>query len=351
MQTLDFAPRAGHSAAATPRWIASLLAALAALASGAAWAQQGARPGAGAAEPVRSGLQWLQVIQAASRQLNYTGTIVFEQGGEVRSSRIVHYFDGTASHERLQMLDGKPREFIRRDDEVRCLYPESRRVLIERRFWQDSFPALGQAEPMQILQHYDIRVSGPDRVAGRDCEVVVVAPRDALRYGYRLCVEHVSGLLLKAQTVDERGAVLEQMAFSEVRIGEPIDRSLLQPSWSIEGWRIERTEHQPADLASSGWLVTPPPGFRKIKELARALREPADRGQLALQAVFSDGLATLSVFIEPRAAARISADLAHGQGATHAHARRVGDALVTVVGEVPAATVRQVARGVERVPR
>jgi sigma-E factor negative regulatory protein RseB len=333
-----------------PRWVGTVVAALAALASGAAWAQ-GSRAGAAGAEPARSASQWLQVIQAASRQLNYTGTIVFEQGGEVRSSRIVHYFDGTASHERLQMLDGKPREFIRRDDEVRCLYPESRRVLIERRFRQDAFPALGQAEPQHILQHYEVQTSGPDRVAGRDCEVLVIAPRDVLRYGYRLCVERASGLLLKAQTLDERGTVLEQMTFSEVRIGEPIDRSQLQPSWSTEGWQIERSEHQAADLAKSGWAVTPPPGFRKIKELARVLKEPADRERLALQAVFSDGLATLSVFIEPRSALRIAGEVAQGQGASHAHARRIGDALVTVVGEVPPATVRQVARAVERLPR
>ncbi len=329
---------AGGRAAVARHALAALLLGVGGLFAAAAWSQ--------AEPPARSELQWLQVIQAAAQRLSYVGTIVFEQGGEVRSSRIVHYFDGTSSHERLQMLDGKPREFIRRDDEVQCLFPEAKRVLIERRPGQDAFPALSQADPGEILAHYRLRIGPVDRVAGHECQVIQVEPRDRLRYGYRLCVERASGLLLKAQTLDERGEILEQMAFSDVRIGERIDRAQLQPSWSTEGWRIERPDHKEADLARSGWNIAAPSGFRKLKEISRQLVTRDGRERSAMQAVYSDGLATLSVFIEPRTARSGAGEQTQSHGPTSAYVRRIGDALVTVVGEVPPATVRSVAQSV-----
>lgn len=314
-------------------------------------APSGAAPvRAGAAE--RTELQWLQAIQSAAQRLNYVGTIVFQQGGAVRTSRIVHYFDGSVSHERMQMLDGKPREFIRRDREVQCLYPDLRRVLIERRP-DPNFPSLGGGPPSEILERYALRLGDIERVAGSDCRVMLLEPRDALRYGYRLCADLVSALLLKAETLNARQEPLEQLAFADLRVGERVDRAQLRPSWSIDGWKVERSELQPADFAGSGWVVPTPPGFRKLREVARMMPAGADGrpARKAMQAVFSDGLATLSVFIEPDSNAAPD-EMTHAHGATSGFARRVSDARVTVIGEVPPETARAVALSVEfRAPR
>jgi sigma-E factor negative regulatory protein RseB len=297
-------------------------------------------------EIARSEAEWLQAIQHAARRLNYSGTIVYQQGGAMHAARITHYFDGTSSFERVQSLDGRRREIIRRDDEVQCLFPDARRVVIERRALQDAFPSFTSAPPADILQQYALRVGDIERVADLECRVIAVDPKDDLRYGYRLCVERVNGLLLRAQTLDNRQDVLEQVTFSEVRIGERLDRARIKPSWPIDGWQVERSTPTPVDLAQQGWNVQPPAGFRKLNEIARRLRGD-DRAPPAMQAVYSDGLATLSVFIEPGVDGAPAAEATHRQGPTSTFARRVGEALVTVIGEVPPGTVKSVAHSVE----
>jgi sigma-E factor negative regulatory protein RseB len=93
-----------------------------------------------------------------------------------------------------------------------------------------------------------------------------------------------------------------------------------------------------------------------MREVLRKMIPGADGERRAMQTVYSDGLATFSVFIEPEpsAPAPIQAreDQLQAHGATHALSLRVGNAMITVVGEVPSATVRQVAQSVEfRAPR
>jgi sigma-E factor negative regulatory protein RseB len=141
--------------------------------------------------------------------------------------------------------------------------------------------------------------------------------------------------------------VIEQIGFSEVRIGERIDRAALKPAWPTDGWAVVRSDYRKADLAKHGWIVPTPDGFRKTKEVIRRLRAAE-----AMQVVFADGLATISVFIEPDSPAPEPVDEVRTHGPTAAVSRRVAQALVTVVGEVPPGTVRAVAYTVEfRGPR
>jgi len=326
------------------RW-RSLASALSLLAF-ASLAQGQERAAAAAADAAdgRSPEQWLQVVQQAARRLDYSGTMVYQQGAEVRMSRIVHVFDGKVSHERLQPMDGRPREFIRNADEVKCLIPEARRVVIERRSRAESFPGLAATATADLLQHYSVKVAGRERVGGFDCQVIEIQPRHPDRYGYRLWVDRATGLLLRSQTVNDRGDVLEQMAFAEVRIGG-VDREQLKPSWPTDGWKVDEAAHRPVDLKEQGWRLVPPSGFKPLY----TVRRPMASGQ-AVQAVYSDGLASLSVFIEPAAASDGSEALPQ-RGPINAYARRIGDSVVTVVGEIPADTARAVAQAAERVTR
>lgn len=303
----------------------------------------------------RTDVQWIQAVRQAAQRVNYHGTVVYQSSGEMRSSRITHLFDGTHSHERIQTLDGKPREYIRRrsdaSDQVQCFIPETRRIVVEHRNVDESFPGLSNASPEEILERYTLKLGDIERVAGIECQLLTLEPKDNARYGYRLWVDRASGLLLRAQTLNERREVIEQISFTDVRIGEKIDRAKLRPSWSTEGWSVERSDYRKADLSQHGWLVPAPAGFRKTREVARRIG-----GSDAMQAVFSDGLATISVFIEPHsllstrgdAASQMpSGDALQIHGPTSAFSRRVGDSLVTVVGEVPPSTVRSVAGSVE----
>jgi sigma-E factor negative regulatory protein RseB len=329
-----------HSLRTSRGWLGALIVA------GSAWV-----PLSGTAQDVRRDVprteaQWLQGARTAAQRVNYSGTIVYQAGGEMTASRITHVFDGSRSHERIQTLDGKPREYLRKrsdsDDEVQCLIPESKKIVVERRSVEESFPGLSKASPDEILQRYEAKLGAVERVAGLEAQSLALEPRDQLRYAYRLWLDRASGLLLRAQTLNERREVIEQIAFSDVRIGERIDRSALKPAWPTEGWAVVRSEYRKTDLAAHGWIVPTPEGFRKTKEVMRRLHA-AD----AMQVVFADGLATISVFIEPESPAGDPPPEVRSNGPTSAFARRVHEALVTVVGEVPPGTVRAVAQSVE----
>lgn len=307
-----------------------------------AHAEGAAVPSRSPAGEERTPVDWLRSIRAAAQRANYTGTIVYQRGDEVRSSHIVHFFDGGLPRERVMTLDGRPREFIRRGDEVQCLYPKLHRVVIEHAEPRTAFPALGQVGLSRVLEHYLLTAGDMERVAGIDCRVLQLAPRDSLRYGYKLCVEPNSGLLLKIQVLGSDESVIEQVAFSDVRVGESVNIAELKPSWSTVGWEVVRHPSHEIELSREGWSVTAPEGFRMLTEVERHL---GDSTQAALQAVYSDGLATVSVFIEPGAALADSDRLEH-HGPSSAFMRRVGDARVTVVGEVPPITARSIAESV-----
>jgi sigma-E factor negative regulatory protein RseB len=294
----------------------------------------------------RSPVQWLHAIQAAAQRGSYTGTIVYQHGDEVRSSRIIHFFDGTTSRERVQTLDGRPREFVRQGDEVQCLYPHLHRLVIEQAGRRATFPALGHVGPANVLEHYALQQGDMERVAGVECRVLKLVPLDSLRYGYRLWADPGSGLLLKVQVLGQDEAVIEQIAFTDVRIGESISPAQLKPSWSTVGWDVVRRQSHQIELSRQGWSVTAPDGFRMLTEVERDLGNDSSRA--AYQAVYSDGLATVSVFIEPGAPSAEPEQGPHHEPLS-AFTRRVGDARVTAVGEVPPITARSFADSVRYV--
>lgn len=334
-----------HSLRTSRRWIGAML-----MAASAWMPLQGSAQDARRDVP-RNEAQWIQAARTAAMRVNYTGTIIYQAGGEMNSSRITHMFDGSNSLERIQTLDGKPREYLRKrsdsDDEVQCLIPESKKIVVEKRSVEDSFPSLTSASPDEILQRYEAKLGPVERVAGLEAQALALEPRDNLRYAYRLWLDRATGLLLRAQTLNERKEVIEQISFSDVRIGERIDRSALKSPWSTDGWSVVRSEYRKADLAKQGWIVPTPDGFRRTKEVVRRMHSAE-----AMQVVFADGLATISVFIEPGSSIADPPDAVRVHGPTSAFSRRVSEALVTVVGEVPPGTVRAVALSVEfRGPR
>jgi sigma-E factor negative regulatory protein RseB len=310
-----------------------------------------ARDSAHDAHPdARSDSGWLQGIQDAARHQTYVGTIVYQRGEEVHASRVVQAFDGVETRERVLTLDGQQREFIRQGDEVQCLYPQLHRIVVEHG-GAHVFPAFADPLPSDLLANYDLKHEGSERVAGSPCEVVELVPRDKMRYGYRLWVEPGSGLLFKAQTLNERGTVLEQVAFTDIHVGEKVDAAQLKPSWSTEGWTVERQNSQATQLRQQGWSVTPPSGFHRLAEMVRHLIGKGESSpRPALQAVYSDGLATVSVFIEPGAPMLDEPEESMRRGPVTAFSRQVGDARVTVVGEVPPSTAQSIAQSVVHGP-
>jgi sigma-E factor negative regulatory protein RseB len=285
-------------------------------------------------------LAWLRKIQEATRNLSYTGTFVYQHGGRSETSRITRL--ASADVERLEVLDGMPRELVRTRDTVRCYLPESRVVKVERRTPDRTFPALLPERVTALARHYDIALGEVRRIGGVECQAVKLTPRDNLRYGYHLYADRSSGMLVGAVTVDANGNAVERFMFTQLAMGK-VTPDMVKSRHETAGWRVEDTQAAPARLA--GWsLSSELPGFQKVVELKRRMGESKPVGQV----VYSDGLAAVSVFIEPlEGRGEPPRTGLASLGAIHIYTREVANHMVTVVGEAPATSVQRIANAVE----
>lgn len=292
-------------------------------------------------------LDWLKKIYQATQTLSYSGTFVYQLGERTETSRIARIVGPQGGVERLQVLDGSPREIVRSVDGVRCYLPGLRVLKIDRQQKLRSFPDLLPEQTGQIAKHYRVTLGEIARIAGRECQVVDLVQRDAYRYGYTLCADRRSGMLLQAVTTNQRREPIERFVFTQFSLG-PVDPESLKPAYATSDWRVEEVSIQPTELARSGWHIDASlPGFRRVIEVRRLLRDaqPVD------QAVYSDGMAAVSVFIEGSKGRASPARPGLAQvGGVHVYTRRIGEHVVTVVGETPAASVRLIGDSVRYRP-
>jgi len=296
-------------------------------------------------------IDWLRRMHEAARQSNYVGTFVVSAAtGNLSSARIWHACEADLQVERVEALSGPPRITFRRQDRVQTFFPESQMVKSERREVLDVFPNLRGASDSQIEALYSAERLGHGRVAGIEADVVQIAARDPLRYGYRVWSERRSGLIVKMQTLDASGTVVEQSAFSELQLDAPLSaKALVRMMDDTAGYTVHQTSLKRTTAEKEGWALNEVvPGFRPVSCYRRAMAGAKDRDpqQRMVQWTFSDGLATVSLFIEPGSAAQAREDSLMVLGATHTLVRRMVDAggegwWVTAVGEVPAQTLDQ----------
>jgi sigma-E factor negative regulatory protein RseB len=294
-----------------------------------------------------SAIEWLQRVYAATQKLSYTGTFVYQHRGQSETSRITRIVDGPVAREKLETLDGKRREVVRSGDEITCYLPASSTIMIDRHSGQRVFPAILSERLRDLSDNYVIHKGGVDRVAGYDCQVLTLEPKDNMRFGHKLWVDKGSGMLLKENTLNDRNEVMEQFAFVQLDIGGNIDKERVKSSFASKGrdWRVEDLGASAANLSLAGWTIrAKPPGFQKIAEMTRTLGATSGVGQM----VFSDGLAAVSVFIEP-SKARLAQEMPElmRHGAINVYVRQLGAYRITVVGEVPVESVRYIGNAVE----
>jgi sigma-E factor negative regulatory protein RseB len=292
-------------------------------------------------------LSMLERAEQAARTLSYTGTIVYQRGREVETSRIVHVNDGGEELEKLVSLDGTPREVIRHKGEVRCYYPEEKLVRVEPRTFRNAFPSLSPKQVESLAKFYTVKKGGTGRVAGLEAQAWSFAPRDAMRYGYEFWTDAATGMLLKARTIDERGEVAGQFAFIDVAIGGKLDRDAARPTWASAStdWSVKQMKLGAGTIEETGWVVGKvPPGFVRIMEHRRQAR---GKGDGLVQIVLSDGLVGVSVFIDSRGGAQRFTG-AGKEGGLNQYAVKQDDFVITALGEVPPEVVRMIATSVSR---
>ena len=291
----------------------------------------------------------------ASRTINYVGTFVYRNGSMLQSMKIIHRAGEGGGRERLVALSGAAREVIRDGRWVTCILPDDRTVVVARqrpgRLSPSTVFESEVAVGSNVVDLYSLSSDGSERIADREAIVVDVRPRDRYRYGFRLAVDRETGLLLKSELLDGDGAVLEQIVYTHLELPRTIPDEALEPGISDAGF----TRYEVADTAGTGsdsatgthdwtigWL---PAGFRmtdKSFDPIRTGHHPVDHR------VYSDGLASLSIFIERGIGAGDRLEGRSSVGAFNAYGRVVDGYQISVVGEVPGITVEKVAASVAR---
>lgn len=295
---------------------------------------------------------WLERMHEASRNRAYTGTFVVSADGHMASAKIWHVCNGTQQMERVESLSGPPRSTFRRNDQVVTFFPQTKVAVSERRESLGLFPNLLKASHVDIGAFYGMKTQGSERMAGFDADVVHLVPKDGLRYGYRIWSEKKTGVVIQLQTLAPDGRVVEQAAFSELQLDAPVSMEKLSKMMAnTAGYRVEHPDFQPTTVQAQGWALRQAvPGFYPMGCYKRAVGAGAQgRPGDSMHWMFSDGLATVSVFVEPFDARRhVREGLVDMGGATHTLTRRKNDWWLTVVGEVPPATLTVFAQELER---
>ncbi len=292
--------------------------------------------------------EWLERMNHALTTRNYVGVFTHVHGGRVETLRIIHRVRGGDISERLLSLDGSGREFIREGNELTCYFPDKRTVLVERR--APDGPLLGALPAFDEGNSsvaYDIRGGERERLLGRMTRVVALHPRDEYRYGYRLWIDEQTSMPLKTQLCASTGEVIEQIVFSNIDLPERIPNSMFKPLVDASSYRWLRADRQLASNAAPPALweaMRLPPGFRMATRSAQAL--PGSSEPVA-HLVFTDGIASVSVFVEPRKPDTKAAEGPARVGSSSAFSTVIDDHQVTAVGEVPPNTVKFIATQVK----
>jgi len=313
----------------------SVLAMVVVAAQNVAWSESDAR-------------QWLERMSMASQSLNYSGTFVYQRQGSLEAMQIVHARDESGERERLLSLTGPKREVLRDNQVVTCILEDRQAVVVNKSRPRAPFPVSFPTELMDLERHYRFKVLDEDRVAGLTCRVVAVEPRDEYRYGRRLCVHDESHLLLRSELTAANGDAIEQVMFTAVEFPSAIAALKLLPE--LDGadftWHRE-PEEQPEtgdDAADSRWKVAQVPDGFMLTDHGWHQLSADDAG--VEHWVYSDGLASVSVYIEKSLKDNEAYSGVSHRGALNAYGTMVGGYYVTVVGEVPRQTVELIGKSV-----
>jgi sigma-E factor negative regulatory protein RseB len=289
--------------------------------------------------------EWLGRMTDALATLNYDGLFTHTAGQQSETMRIVHRVEDGRSMERLVSLDGSGREIVRTAEEVHFYMPDRRVVLVEQRSDEGSLLRALPAPGPKLDELYTLDVRKGSKLLGRDVKVLDILPRDVYRYGYRLWLDEETAMPLRSEIVNGEGKAVEAMHFTRLEVRDKIAARELEPAVDATGFqwvRAGRRGEPPS--ANVGWRPRKvPPGFRLVATRVQVVPGVPMPVQ---HLIFSDGFASVSVFIEPGPAKGPSPPESTSVGSSNAFSTQVKGHVVTAIGEVPAATVRDLATSV-----
>jgi len=289
---------------------------------------------------------WLERMSGALATRNYVGLFTHTTGGQSETMRIVHRVGKNGSTERLVSLDGSGREIVRTPSEVHVYLPDRGVVLVEQRSDEGSLSKALPTPGPEFDTLYEMRVRDGNKLLGRKVRILDIRPRDTQRYGYRLWLDEETAMPLRTVVADGRGRPIELINFTQLDMPRRIDSRDIEPTVDAAGFRWVRSARPPPEPRPTlaAWRPTRlPPGFRLVASRTQIVPGVA----LPVQhLIFSDGVASISVFIEPGSPSGPTPSRASSAGSAHAFSTLVQGHVVTAVGDVPMETVRDVASSV-----
>lgn len=284
--------------------------------------------------------EWLQKMTTAVQTTNYEGTVIRIQDGKAEAIKVVHMVTDGVVREKVIIQEGNGLEIIRNGNEVHCILPDRKSVLVEE--WDDQstlFSTLPSSD-IRFGSEYDVSIVRQERVAGRQAIMLAIRPHDGLRYGHRIWLDLATAFPLQTNLIAGDGEPIQQVKFADIRLDATIHASALEPTTVLDDfrWFAEPREKNKTEIESNWQSNNAPPGFRLV---SAHTEESSEQEAPLTHMLFSDGLANVSVFITPH-----GGDLLARRarvGASNSFSVAIGDYRITAVGEVPAETAEQIA--------
>ncbi|MDH5660331.1 MAG: MucB/RseB C-terminal domain-containing protein [Gammaproteobacteria bacterium] len=294
--------------------------------------------------------KWLAKMHNAAHMLNYEGTFVYGQNNEMTSMQIIHSVDKNGEFERLISLDGSGREVIRSGDTVTCILPDKNSVVVDKSRPDTEFPPTFPIKIQQLQKFYNFHFGQDGMVAGRTAIKLMIEPKDEYRYGHALWVDKKTGLLLKDHLVGDNEKIVEQFMFTQIKYPTVIEKVRLISDSKNKKYTWYEAKDEPIEKEvkkSMNWKVMKvPTGFVSGIERHHKMTMSAMPVE---HFMYSDGLSSVSVFVEKQMKESKNLMGSSTMGAVNAYGRAIGKYHVTVVGEVPHATVKMIGDSVEHI--
>jgi sigma-E factor negative regulatory protein RseB len=289
-------------------------------------------------------LVWLDQMSAAVQSTSYEGTVIRIKDGSAEALKVVHTIKDGVIMEKVVAQEGNGLEIIRNGNEVHCILPDRKSVLVEE--WDDQstlFSTLPSSD-IRFGNEYDVAVVRKERVAGREAIMLAIRPHDGYRYGHRIWLDTGTSFPLQTQLISE-GTAIEQVKFADIMLNHEIHASALEPSYSTEHftWLRQPSGHQ-GTVVETSWVCDELPiGFRAVSIHEETME---DSDEVVTHILFSDGLANVSVFIAAKSGSQAVGSAR--VGGSNSYGVELGDFEITAIGEVPAMTVKQIATSMRR---
>jgi len=287
---------------------------------------------------------WLNKMARAVQTTNYEGTVVRIKDDSVEVMKVVHVVADGVVREKIVTQEGNGLEIIRNGNEIHCILPDKKSVLVDEWNEQNSLFSTLPSSDVRFGGQYDVLFDGKARVAGRKAVILAIKPHDEYRFGYRIWLDTQTGFPLKTILIGDDGDAIEKVKFADIVLDEEIHASALQPTNSTDGFRWITEPHRKATRAvESEWNSEGlPPGFTVLSTHAEEL---PGSDALVTHIRLSDGLVDVSVFVQPSASEQpVERSTV---GASNSYSYTIAGHVVTAVGDVPAATVELIARSMQ----